>query len=357
MQKLNFTGRGNFYGTLRQRVDGYFKEREISKNDSPMMYLKTTIILAAFFSCYYGLVFYVENWWSALLVGFGLAQSMILIGFNIQHDGGHKGYSKNRLINRIMALSLDMIGGSHYLWDLKHNKLHHTYTNIDELDDDIHAGPFLRLSPRQAWKPWHRLQAFYALVVYGFLTLSWVTYSDFYEFTARRIGDYRLPKPSKSVSFVFYGGKLFYFAYTLVLPCLLHPIWQVAIAFFAIHFVLGFTLSIVFQLAHTVEDTTFPVPDTDPDRIENEWAIHQFETTANFAPTSKFANWYMGGLNFQVEHHVFSRITHIHYPAISGIVRQTCEEFGVPYHSAPTMLGAVKSHLRFLHRLSFKPES
>ena len=355
MQKLRFTGKGDFYRALRQRVDAHFKDHAISKHDCPQMYLKTIIILTLFLSSYIALVFWVESIWGALISGFCFAQSMVLIGFNIQHDGGHKGYSKHKRVNRIMSLTLDLIGCSHYLWDFKHNRLHHTYTNIEKLDDDIHADPFLRLSPQQEWKPWHRLQALYALPIYSLLSLRWVFVSDFKEFVTKRIGEFKLPEPPTRIKLFFYSSKLLYLLYMLVLPSLLHPIWHVFIAFAVIHLVLGLTISIVFQLAHTVESTSFPVPSRDPDQIENEWAIHQLETTANFAPNNRIASWYLGGLNYQIEHHLFSGINHIHYPKISGIVRKTCREFGISYHSTATFFGAVKSHLRFLHGLGTKP--
>jgi linoleoyl-CoA desaturase len=143
----------------------------------------------------------------------------------------------------------------------------------------------------------------------------------------------------------------------LILPLFFHPLLHVLIAFLCIHLVLGFTLSIVFQLAHTVEGNTFPKPDKDTGNIENEWAIHQVETTANFAPKSKFAAWYQGGLNFQIEHHLFSNISHIHYPAISKIVEKTCREFGISYVSFPTVWSAVVGHYRFLKDMGKRPEN
>ena len=141
-----------------------------------------------------------------------------------------------------------------------------------------------------------------------------------------------------------------------MLPLFFHPLLHVLIAFVGIHLVLGFTLSIVFQLAHTVEGNTFPAPHKETGNIENEWAIHQVETTANFAPRNKLAAWYQGGLNFQIEHHLFSNICHIHYPAISKIVEETCHELGISYVSYPTVRSAISGHYRFLREMGKKPQ-
>jgi linoleoyl-CoA desaturase len=128
--------------------------------------------------------------------------------------------------------------------------------------------------------------------------------------------------------------------------------WLIGYLVFGI--VTGLVISIVFQLAHTVEHTHFPMPDEDTGRMEDEWAIHQLKTTANFAPRNKLISWYVGGLNFQVEHHLFPKISHVHYPQISRIIKQTCQEFGVPYIEYPKMRYAVASHIAFLKEMGRK---
>lgn len=357
MKKISFPARANFYKTLKKRVEQYFIERQLLKSGNWRMFLKTSIILVWLVVSYLLLVFFSTSLIMAVISAFAVAQGFVLTGFNIMHDANHGSYSKSKKINGIMGLTLDLIGGSRMLWRQKHNILHHTYTNIEELDDDIHSNGLLRLSPRQEWRPWHRFQKFYAFPVYSLLTLSWVTFSDFNKFFSGRIGEYQLRKPSTLETILFFLTKFFYFGYMLVLPLFFHPLLHVLIAFICIHLVLGFTLSIVFQLAHTVEGNTFPKPNETTGNIENEWAIHQVETTANFAPKSKLAAWYQGGLNFQIEHHLFSNISHIHYPAISEIVQKTCREFGVSYVSYPTVWSAVVGHYRFLKDMGKRPEN
>jgi linoleoyl-CoA desaturase len=355
MKKISFPARGEFNKTLKNRVDQYFSDHNLAKTGNWRMFLKTTLVLAWLIVSYLLLVFFSASLVMAIITAFAVAQGFVLVGFNIMHDGNHDSYSKNKKLNRVMGFTLDLIGGSNMLWRQKHNILHHTYTNIDEVDDDLFTGGLLRLSPEQKRCSWHRFQHLYAFPVYSLLTLSWMTFSDFKKFFSGRIGDYSLHKPSVSEATLFFLTKIFYFGYMLVLPMFFHPVLHVLLAFVGIHLVLGFTLSIVFQLAHTIEGNTFPKPDEVSGNIENEWAIHQVETTVDFAPLNKLAAWYLGGLNFQIEHHLFSKICHIHYPALSKIVEKTCREFSVSYISYPTVRSAVAAHYRFLKMLGKKP--
>ena len=356
MKKVTFPARGDFNKTLKARVDRYFAENRLNKTGDWRMFLKSALILAWLVTSYVLLVFFSGSLLMAILTVFALAQGFVLVGFNIMHDGNHGSYSRNKTVNRLMGLTMDLIGGSSMLWRQKHNILHHTYTNVHELDDDLDTGGLIRLSPSQDWRPWHRFQHWYAFPLYSFLTLSWMTFSDFQKIFTGRIGQYPLRKPSKRELFFFFLTKFFYFGYMLILPMFFHPVLYVLLGFLGVHIVLGFTLSIVFQLAHTVQGNAFPEPTEPTGVIENEWAIHQVETTANFATKNKLVTWYLGGLNFQIEHHLFAKICHIHYPAISEIVQKTCREFSIPYMNHPTVRQAVVAHLRFLRDMSQPPQ-
>jgi linoleoyl-CoA desaturase len=250
-----------------------------------------------------------------------------------------------------MGFTLELIGGSHVRWRQKHNILHHTYTNIHECDADLHTAGLFRLSPEQPWHAWHRWQHLYAWPLYSVLTLSWVLYGDVRTFVSGHIGPHPMPRQTRVEACLFVVTKLWYVGYMLVLPACFHPVLHVLIAFVVMHGLFGFTLSLVFQLAHIVEHTTFPIPEAHTGRMAHTWAVHEVETTANFAPTNAFARWYLGGLNFQIEHHLFASICHIHYPAISTIVRQTCDEFAIPYVCYPTVWSAVVGHYRWLKTL------
>jgi linoleoyl-CoA desaturase len=352
MSKITFPVAGDYYKELRSRVDEYFTSNNLNKTGNWRMYGKTAVILTLFAASYVYLVFFAESLLPAIISAFILAHSFVLVGFNIMHDGNHESYSKRKWVNRLMGLSMDVIGGSSTIWKQKHNILHHTFTNIDGKDNDLDTNGMLRLSPDQRWRPWHRFQHWYAFGLYSFLSLSWMTVNDFQKYFSGRIGANKLKKFNASDTVLFFAGKAVYYGYMIVLPLFFHPLWLVLLFFVGIHLVLGFTLSIVFQLAHTVEDAKFPAPENASGEISKEWAVHQLETTADFARHSKLATWYMGGLNFQVEHHLFSKVCHIHYPAISKIVEETCREKSVTYVSYPTVFSAVRAHLRFLRQMS-----
>jgi len=351
LPKLKFNGSDRFLRELRRRVDAYFEATGRRQRDCPQMYFKTATILAWLVGAYLLLMFVVHSWWLILPLACVLGLSMAAVGFNIQHDAAHKAYSNRPWVNKLMAMTLDLVGGSSYLWDWKHNTIHHTYTNLAGYDDDINIGFWGRLAPDQKHYPFHRLQGIYLWVLYGFLALKWHLVDDFYSLITGKIGGHKVPRPKGKNLLVFIAGKVIFFSLAFVIPMILHPIWAVLIVYGTAAFVSGVVLSVVFQLAHCVEEADFPTPVANPAggaKVENEWAIHQVLTTANFARRNKFLSWFLGGLNFQVEHHLFHKICHIHYPELSKVVEQVCREFGVRYNANKTFFGALRSHFRWL---------
>jgi linoleoyl-CoA desaturase len=287
------------------------------------MYLKTTVILTCFVVSYVLLVFVVGTWWLALPLAVLLGLSAAGIGFNIQHDGGHRGYSDHHWVNKLMAMTLDLLGGSSYLWHHKHGVLHHTYANITGHDTDVDLGILGRLTPHQKRLPFHRWQHFYLWPLYGLLAIKWHFLDDFYHVIRGRMGGHRIQRPRGWDLATFLGGKAVFFSLALGIPLLLHPLWIVLFFYGVTAVVLGTVLAVVFQVAHCVVEAEFPLPDKDSGQIDNPWAVHQVETTVDFARGSPVVSWLVGGLNFQIEHHLFPRICHVNYPAISRLVEQT----------------------------------
>jgi linoleoyl-CoA desaturase len=276
------------------------------------------------------------------------------IGLSIMHDANHGAYSSKAWVNSALGALLNMLGGNAMNWKIQHNMLHHTYTNIDGLDEDIAPGKILRLSPHQPLNKIHRYQHIYGWFLYALMTVMWVTIKEFKQLIKWRGNGYFEAQGSTFgkalITLIF--TKSIYFSYALVLPLVLTPTpwWLTLISFFVMHFIAGFILGIVFQPAHTVPDSEFPLPD-DKGNMENTWAVHQMLTTSNFAPNNRLLSWFVGGLNYQVEHHLFTNICHIHYRELSKIVKATAEEFGLPYHSAPTFMEALRNHGALLKRL------
>lgn len=356
--KLKFSGSDRFIRELRRRVDDYFERTGHRRRDCWQMYFKTATILAWLGGAYLLLLFVASTWWVAVPLAAILGVAIAAVGFNIQHDGAHKAYSSRRWINKLAAMTLDLIGGSSYLWTWKHNSIHHTFTNVDGEDNDINLGALGRLSPEQPRYWFHRFQGIYLWVLYGFLAIKWHVVDDFHVVAIGRIGKHKIPRPKGSDLLVFIAGKIVFFSLAFVIPMLLHPWWAVLGIYAIAAFVSGLVLSVVFQLAHCVEEANFPVPVTTPDgarHMDNEWAIHQVVTTVDFARDSRGLCWLLGGLNFQIEHHLFHQICHIHYPALSKLIEEACHECGIRYAAHRTMLSAIVSHFNHLVLMGRRP--
>jgi linoleoyl-CoA desaturase len=348
--RLKFSGDNTFHRELRRRVDDYFRQGELNQRDSGRMYLKTAVILSAFVVSYVLLVFFAATWWQGLLLSVALGITMAQIGFNIQHDAGHQAYSERRSVNKWLARTLDLVGGSSYIWHWKHAHFHHTYVNIDDYDSDINLGALARFSPGQKRHWHHRWQHIYLWVLYGFTAVSWHLHDDFRDIATATIGKRRMPRPRGKDLAVFVLGKVVFFGLAFALPLAFHSIGAVLLFYTVTAMVAGLLLALVFQLAHVVEEASFPAAN-DAGRMDKPWAIHQLETTVNFSRDSRLITWLVGGLNFQIEHHLFPRVCHIHYPAISRVVESACLEYGVPYRANLSFGAGIASHYRWLRRM------
>lgn len=348
---LKFSGDNAFHHELRRRVDAEFKRMGRGQRDSALMYLKTVIILGVFALAYVALVFFATSAWQALPLSIVLGAATAGIGFNIMHDGGHQAYSKRRWINRLMAMTLDMVGGSSYIWQWQHGRFHHTWVNVAGHDSDIDLGVLARLSPTQPRRPWHRWQHIYLWPLYGVTAIRWHLYGDFRDIITGTIGVRTFTRPRGWDLTMFVLGKLTFFALAFGLPLVFHSIGTVVLFYTVTAAVAGLLLALVFQMGHLVEAAAFPVPHEGSTQIDTPWAIHQLETTVDFARGNRVLGWLIGGMNFQVEHHLFPRISHVHYPAVSRVVEDTCRQFGVTYVSHPTFTAAIASHYRWLRQL------
>ena len=283
-----------------------------------------------------------------IISGFGMAG----IGMGIMHDAVHGSYSSKQKLNKIMGYSFNLIGANANVWRIQHNVLHHTFTNIEESDDDIHAPFFLRFSPHAKLYWIHRFQHLYVWFFYGMSTIAWITAKDFVKLNRyKKMGLIKGPDFRKEIVKIA-TWKLLYYSYALVLPLIMVPLspWIIVLAFLSMHFLTGILISLVFQTAHVMPKAEYPLPDKNG-LIANNWTIHQMVTTSNFAPKSKWLFWMIGGLNYQVEHHLFPNICHIHYKRISAIVEKTAREYGIPYLSKKTFGAAIVDHARMLYQL------
>lgn len=353
---INFAKNNNeeFYKVLKQRVNQYFKNNNISRFANNAMVFKTVALLALYFIPFVLILTYLENFWAImsawLVMGFGMAG----VGLSIMHDANHGAYSKNENVNKFLGYVMIFLGGSDVNWRIQHNVLHHTYTNVTGVDEDIDPGIIMRFSPHQKRYWMHRFQFIYAWFFYGLMTIMWFVNKDYVQ--AARYKKMGL-MASQNISFSKHIFKLavfkvLYAFFTIALPIWLSPVaWYWTIIFFmAMHFIAGLTLAAIFQPAHVVPTSEYPMPD-ESGNMKADWAVNQLYNTANFAPKAKLFSWYVGGLNYQVEHHLFPNICHIHYSEISKIVKQTAEEYNLPYYSYNSFGKAILEHTKQLYRL------
>jgi linoleoyl-CoA desaturase len=344
-------GQGNFHIALKQRVNQYFSDIKKPSTGNTSLLLKGILFFACYIFLYIHLVFLTPVWWLALPECILLGCFTAAIGFNVMHDGAHGSFSKSKIVNKLAGFSLNLLGGSAIMWNMKHNIIHHTYTNVDGVDDDIEAGPYLRFTSTQKRFKFHKFQHYYFWFLYSLLHLAWIFIGDYRKYFSKKIGIVPIKKMSLKEHISFWTAKVIYTFMVVALPIYLLGFVNWLLGFLLVTMVTGFVISIVFQLAHTVEHTDFPLPAEGSGKIENEWAIHQVVTTANFATGNKLISWLVGGLNFQIEHHLFPKISHVHYPAISKIIRKTCEEYGIKYLEYRKMGQAILSHVAYLRKL------
>jgi linoleoyl-CoA desaturase len=337
-----------FFSRLKEKVDNYFEDKQIERTGNVRLYLKSIFQVLTALALYIVLVYFTPSAWLAFSVATLLGINLAMLGFNIMHEGGHQSFSKYRWLNSLAGYMLNALGGNIYFWKVKHNVNHHTFTNIDGLDSDIDVRPFMRLHPNQSWYGIHRYQHYYWFVLYSISYLAWVFYEDFLKYFRGKIAVHMKPMnlPVRE-HFIFWMTKISYVMVFLVIPIILLGWLKALIGFLIVTSVCGLFISIVFQLAHAVGSNEFP----EEKKIEKEWAIHQINTTSNFATSNKLLFWMLGGLNFQIEHHLFPKVSHIHYPQVSQLVKETCKEFGIAYHEYPSMPQAFLSHIHYLRKM------
>ncbi len=359
-QKIKFAATENslFFPTLKKRVDQYFTQHNKSRYANRKMVIKTVVLLAVYLVPFIALLVFQPSFPVSMLLWIVMGVGIAGIGMSIMHDANHGAYSASSSLNKWLGRTLHLAGAGVTNWKLQHNLLHHTFTNVVPLDEDIRDRGVIKLSPHSKAAAIHKFQWLYAFFFYGLLTLYWVLVKDFiqyYGFIKSGVNRQSNRKNAEMFTTLVVLKTVYLICLLLVPAVVFHiPFGQVLAGFLIMHFTSGLLLTVIFQLAHTVEGTDHPLAD-EKGIIRKNWAVHQLETTVNFSPRNKWLSWYIGGLNFQIEHHLFPKICHVHYPDIAPIVRQTAREFGIAYLENPTFVCALKSHLRALRRFGKLP--
>jgi linoleoyl-CoA desaturase len=351
VQKLSFATGGDFIVDTRREVELHLGSGKTRLLGRVRLYVKTFVALAVWIASWTMLVVVRPGVWGGLLSLAGLVVGTILIGFCVQHDANHGAYFRSRRFNHLMGWTADaLLGFSSYAWRVKHNVAHHTYTNVDGYDDDISQTPFARLTPTQEPKWWYRLQHIYIWPLYSVMVLRWQTGADIAALIRGRIGNSPMHTPRRWDLAGLVAGKAIFVCWAIVLPLLFYPWWVVAAGYVGYTMATSLVTATTFQLAHCVEEAGF-VSAEELTANKRIWAVHEVETTVNFCPRNAFLTWVLGGLNYQIEHHLFPRVSHTHYPQIAEIVRRNAAKHGVRYTAQPSLLAALRSHQRHLRTL------
>jgi linoleoyl-CoA desaturase len=357
--KFDNSVKSQFFTTLKKRVDNHFQENNKSPYANTTMVLKTVVLISAYLLPFFAILIMQPPIIVSIILWLIMGIAISGIGMSIMHDANHGAYSKFPGLNKWMGRTIHFAGVGVTNWKLQHNILHHTYTNVVPMDEDIRDRGVVKLSPHAEPKAIHRFQWLYAFFFYGILTLYWFILKDFIQYIGfiksgvNRQSSTQNRRMLANLILV----KTIYLGIFFVIPVFVFhlPFIEILTGFLVMHFTSGLLLTVIFQLAHSVEGTSHPQADNNG-LIHNNWAIHQLETTVNFAPNNKWLSWYIGGLNFQIEHHLFPKICHVHYPSIAPIVKQTAQEFGITYQENPTFMSAFRSHIISLKRFGKLPD-
>jgi linoleoyl-CoA desaturase len=354
LPKFKSAAGSNFSRELRTNVENYFRQSNISKFANSKLKRKAAVLLITFFGTYILVLTLGLPLWSLFLLCIVMGLSKAGIGMGVMHDANHGSFSKKPLVNKIFGKSADVLGVSSNNWINQHNKLHHTYTNIHGHDEDVDGKGLFRFTPDAPHRKIHKFQHFYWTIFYGFLTLGWF-FADaaaYKKYRDRGLNKSTGAKKRKEIAEIIFF-KLFYISYMFVLPMLVMDVawWHVILGVLTVEFTAGMILSVIFQMAHVVDKFDLSNHDKFDGETKDEWTVHQIKNTFDFAVNNKIITWYCGGLNFQVEHHLFPNISHAHYPNLYKIVKETAKKYNVDYQEFNTFREAFRSHLTFLRKL------
>lgn len=338
-----------FPKVLRRRLDSFFADQNLSPKANSAMWIKIAFGLTVLAASWIALYAFRPGSWKfvGLYILGGLAQTFLLL--NIAHDSNHNAISSRPFVNKALNYVFDVCGISSYMWRILHHRGHHSCINLHGEDDALSGRGIFRFTPHESRLPVHRFQHIYALFVYALFSLDYVFFRDFQCFFFPPHDYLKRTKHPLREYIILFSGKAFYFTYMLVLPVLVLGLSSllVAAAFLLVHVIVGLSVTLVFQTTHTIDSTYFP---SDRNEFDNS-VYHIFATTADYATESPLVGWLAGGLNHHVVHHLCPFVCHTHYASLTRIVRETAEEFGIPYRQHPTMPRAIWHHLILLKQL------
>jgi linoleoyl-CoA desaturase len=359
MRHVTFGNRNDeFWETLKKRADAYFTSGNLTTYANRALWYKMVFMIIMTIAPY---LLILSGWfspWQMWLLCVVLGIFMAGIGLCVSHQAAHNTISPSKKVNRALSLTFNLVGLSDYIWKIKHNVFHHAYTNVYELDEGLREGEIMRLSADAPYLKVHRWQHIYGFLLYAVFTIFWTFTLDIEKLFRYNGNGSRNPSarhPAKELV-LFWLTKIYIVIISFVLPFyFLHiTIVQFLAGFLTVHAIASMMVTLVFQVEHLTEETEHVSPDGQG-TVNCSWALTQLKGTSNFKTRTKLFEWYVGGTNYQVEHHLFPQVSSVHYPALSRIVQQTAIEFGLKYHCQPSFLAATVSHYHFLKQMGRPP--
>ncbi len=345
----------DFYSTLKRKVALYFESNGLTRYGGSKIYRKAIILVSLYLLTYISL-FIFTNIWFLMMSYIMMGILMIVIGINLGHDAVHNAVSSNKKINNLFKYSFELLGASSYAWEKRHVQGHHIYPNIRDKDPDTTQSKIVRIYSNNKWARYHQFQFIYIPFLYLFYSLNWTLIRDYTDIFSSRASEYLSAKKTKGTIFKFIVSKLIYLsAFFLLLPIFSNlSIIQAIIGFFIMHVSASICLTIALVPSHLSEDSTFPEAD-ESGSIKSSWAHHQVIVTNDFATDNKFITYAFGAFNHHIVHHLFPKVCHVHYEALTPIIKETILEYGLPYNYQESIAKSYISHFIFLMRLGKKP--
>jgi len=338
----------DFFSELVKKVDAYMDKKGGNRFADSSIYIKGSFLIGVYLSSYILLLSRSLNTGLSILLVMIMGLAGVMIVFNIVHDASHNVLFKNRSLNKAVAYFGDLMGMNSYIWNIRHNIQHHTFTNVAGGDVLLDSIPFIRVCPQQKKLPMHKYQVWYVPFLYMFYSIFWVFFIDINMFKQKQMGNYKNMRHSWREWTKLILFKSFYLFYMIIFPAWIIniPLSTVLIGFLIYHIVAGILLSTVVVLGHCVEGAEYSTPDEDG-IIQNSFLQHEWNATYDCSTDSKLLHWITGGLNTHLAHHLFPKLCHCHYLAVTKIIKEHCAEHHVNYQHY-SLGDAIISHFNFL---------
>ena len=343
---------GHVYHQIKTKADAYLNDPKMKRMGQIALWIKF-ISLCAIIGISYNFLIHATTF-NALLISyliFGFV--FLLLGINFGHDAAHHCVSGNRIVDSILfQLIFGLQGLSSYIWQIRHNFSHHIFPNVYENDTDLEISDLILLSPHQKKLAVHKYQHIYAIFLYMLFSLSWIFVVDFKMLTRKKHANINIGKVPVFELVKLVIIKAAYICIFLVLPAHYSSLsyWAVIGAYLIMNIVVSVFLAFTFFISHHVNETEYLDAIDHEKTVPDSWIRRQIVSTVDFNTHSAVANYLFGGFNLHVAHHLFPGLSHIYYPRLTRMIKETLEENNLNWYQSYSFFDGVVSHLSLLKK-------